>query len=128
MIRHIPNKYSMKAFIQELTPEFEGKFDVFYLPIDYSNNCNLGFAFINFVDPLHIILFFDKFYGKKWKKFKSDKICKLAFAKFQGRKELINHFQKGSVLNYVTEDKRPMILSIPKLLPKVQLPIVIKKY
>jgi hypothetical protein len=128
MIRHIPNKYTMKAFLQEITPEFQSKFDVFYLPIDYSNNCNLGFAFINFVNPMHIIQFFDTFRGRKWKKFKSDKICELAYAKFQGRKELINHFEKGSVLNNVTEDKRPLILSTLQLLPKVQLPIVRKKY
>jgi hypothetical protein len=124
MIKNIPNKYTMVTFLQEINVDFANKYDLFYLPIDYSNNCNLGFAFINFVDSMHIILFFDQFRGRKWNKFNSDKICELAYAKFQGKSELINHFEKGAVLKYVTEDKRPLILPTPKLLPKVQLPIV----
>ena len=73
-------------------------YDLFYLPIDYVNNCNLGFAFINFLEPMHIILFYELFRGKKWKKYNSDKICELVFAKFQGKNELIAHFEKGKAL------------------------------
>ncbi len=74
MIRNIPNKYSLNIFVEELDKEFKNKYDVFYLPIDYQNKCNLGFAFINFVDPMHIIFFYDLYRGKKWKKFKSEKV------------------------------------------------------
>jgi hypothetical protein len=81
MIRHIPNKYSVKLFLEEVNNEFEFKFDIFYLPIDYQNKCNLGFAFINFVDPMHIIYFFDLYRGRKWKKFNSDKV-KFHYSRF----------------------------------------------
>jgi hypothetical protein len=74
MIRHIPNKYNIKLFLEEIRDDFEDKFDIFYLPIDYQNKCNLGFAFINFVDPMHIIYFFDLYRGRRWKRFKSDKV------------------------------------------------------
>ena len=57
---------------------------------------------------MHILLFYDVFNGKKWKKFKSDKvkviikqICELAYAKFQGKKELLQHFEKSSVMNTI---------------------------
>ena len=60
--------------------------------------------------------------GKKWKKFNSDKICELLYAKFQGRKELIAHFEKGKVLTFETEDKRPLILPVPHQFPKINLP------
>lgn len=74
MIRHIPNKYSLKTFVEDLNENFKDKYDLFYLPIDYINNCNLGFAFINFVDPMHIIAFFNMYRGKKWTRFNSEKV------------------------------------------------------
>ena len=30
---------------------------------DYINKCNLGFAFINFLEPFHIILFYELYRG-----------------------------------------------------------------
>jgi hypothetical protein len=75
MIRHIPNKYTLKAFLEDIG-EFVNKYDLFYLPLDYKNNCNLGFAFINFVDPMHIVSFYDTFRGKKWQRFNSEKVSK----------------------------------------------------
>jgi hypothetical protein len=48
----------------------------------------------------------------------------LAYAKFQGKKELINHFEKGSVMTFDSEDKKPLILNTPDPMPKISLPIV----
>ena len=122
MIKNIPNKYTISTFLEEINENFKNTYDIFYLPIDYINKCNLGFAFINFVEPYHIILFYELYRGKKWKKFNSDKICELLYAKFQGRKELISHFEKGKVLSFDSEDKRPLILPVPHPLPKINLP------
>jgi hypothetical protein len=75
MIRNIPNKYSLINLNDEIKRAFKGKYDMLYLPLDYNNNnCNLGFAFINFIDPFHIIYFFDEFRGRKWNKFNSEKV------------------------------------------------------
>ena len=122
MIKNIPNKYTISTFLEEINGNFKDTYDIFYLPIDYINKCNLGFAFINFVEPLHIIYFYELYTGKKWKKFNSDKICELLYAKFQGKKELIAHFEKGKVLSFDSEDKRPLILPTPNPLPKINLP------
>ena len=122
MIKNIPNKYTISTFLEEINHYFKNTYDIFYLPIDYINKCNLGFAFINFVEPFHIILFYELYRGKKWKKFNSDKMCELLYAKFQGRKELISHFEKGKVLSFDSEDKRPLILPAPSSLPKINLP------
>ena len=123
MIKNIPNKYTINLFLDEINIDFKDKYDIFYLPIDYENKCNLGFAFINFVESLHIIEFYDLYRGKKWKKFNSEKICELVYAKFQGKKELINHFEKGKVLSFECEEKRPLILPTPNPLPKISIPI-----
>ena len=122
MIKNIPNKYTISTFLSEINENFKNTYDIFYLPIDYINKCNLGFAFINFVEPFHIILFYELYRGKKWKKFNSDKKCELLYAKFQGRKELISHFEKGKVLLFDSEEKRPLILPVPHPLPKINLP------
>ena len=61
--------------------------------------------------------------GKKWKRFNSEKICELVYAKIQGKKELISHFEKGKVLSFDSEEKRPLILPTPNPLPQVKLPI-----
>jgi hypothetical protein len=122
MIRHIPNKYNMLSFLEEVNKDFKDKYDIFYLPVDFKNNCNLGFAFINFIDPMHIILFYELFRGKKWTKYKSDKICELAYAKVQGRNELIEHFKKGSILS-LSDDKKPIILNATKPLPRISMPL-----
>lgn len=124
MIRHIPNKYSLKTILEDIDQDFKGTYDLFYLPLDYFNNCNLGFAFINFVEPMHVLHFYDLFRAKRWRRFNSEKICELAYAKFQGKKELIAHFEKGSVMNFESEDKKPLILPTPSVLPKVELPLV----
>ena len=122
MIKNIPNKYTIVSFLEEINEYFKDTYDIFYLPIDYINKCNLGFAFINFVEPLHIILFYELYRGRKWKKFNSEKICELLYAKFQGKKELISHFEKGKVLSFDNEDKRPLILNTPDPLPIINLP------
>ena len=95
MIRHIPNKYTLKLFSEEINKVFLNKYDLLYLPVDVDNHCNLGFGFINFIDPIHIIAFYDKYFGKKWEKFNSDKICELAYAKVQGKDDLLKHIQQS---------------------------------
>ena len=35
MIRHIPNKYSTLSLLEEINSYFKGKYDFFYLPMDF---------------------------------------------------------------------------------------------
>lgn len=75
-----------------------GKYDFFYLPIDFKNRCNVGYAFINFNDPSHISSFHEEFNGHKWKNFNSEKVCQLTFARIQGKQAMISRFQNSSLL------------------------------
>ena len=90
MIRNIPIKYTEDILIEALD-EFKGKYDCLYMPFDYEKKGNKGYAFINFTNPLHILYFHEKFYGKKWPLFESPKICELNSANFQGIYEIQKH-------------------------------------
>lgn len=80
-----------------------GTYDFLYLPIDFKNKCNVGYAFINMVSPSHIVSFYQAFNGKKWEKFNSEKVASLAYARIQGKGALVTHFQNSNLMN---EDKR----------------------
>ncbi|CAN6215475.1 unnamed protein product [Urochloa humidicola] len=103
MIKNIPNKYTSKMLLAAIDELHKGTYDFFYLPIDFKNKCNVGYAFINMISPMHIISFYQAFNGKKWEKFNSEKVASLAYARIQGRSALISHFQNSSLMN---EDKR----------------------
>ncbi|XP_062230444.1 protein MEI2-like 3 [Phragmites australis] len=99
MIKNIPNKYNCKLLLAVIDENHRGTYDFFYLPIDFKNKCNVGYAFINMTDPQHIIPFYKTFNGKKWEKFNSEKVASLAYARIQGRSALIAHFQNSSLMN-----------------------------
>ncbi|CBI30812.3 unnamed protein product, partial [Vitis vinifera] len=103
MIKNIPNKYTSKMLLAAIDEYHRGTYDFLYLPIDFKNKCNVGYAFINMLSPSHIIPFYQAFNGKKWEKFNSEKVASLAYARIQGKAALVTHFQNSSLMN---EDKR----------------------
>jgi hypothetical protein len=107
MIKNIPNKYTQKMLLTLLEERFAGThpfpFDFFYLPIDFKNKCNVGYAFINMTTPMAIPALVDDFHGRRWPKFNSEKVCQIAYGRIQGKLALIQHFQNSSLLH---EDKR----------------------
>lgn len=99
MIRNLPIKYTTDYLEKELEA-FKGKYDCIYLPFDFENGGNKGYAFINLVHPLHILLFYEMYQDKSWTFFESKKICHLNFAVFQGIEEI-----KKNAKNYRTNKK-----------------------
>ena len=130
MIRNIPIKYTDEILIEALN-EFNGKYDCLYMPYDYEKNGNKGYAFINFVNPLHILYFYEKFNGKKWVHFESSKICELNCAHFQGINEIQKHAKnykgqkKPSYYSRIENSENMIIpskylLKLKKRFPKMQ--------
>lgn len=50
---------------------FGNSYDFLYLPCDTKSGANQGYGFINFIDLDALKRFYEKFHGKKWKRFKS---------------------------------------------------------
>ncbi|KAG7616442.1 RNA recognition motif domain [Arabidopsis thaliana x Arabidopsis arenosa] len=103
MIKNIPNKYTRNMLLAAIDEKNSGTYDFLYLPIDFKNKCNVGYAFINMVSPKFTIALYEAFNGKKWDKFNSEKVASLAYARIQGKAALIAHFQNSSLMN---EDRR----------------------
>ena len=100
MIKNIPNKYSKQLLLEEINARFAGKYDFFYLPMDFQNNCNLGYAFINFVCLKAIRDFYQQFHGQKWNQFNSDKICQIKYARIQGKEEFEEHLKESTTMKH----------------------------
>lgn len=98
MLRNIPNKID-QAMLKDIVDETSrGKYDFMYLRIDFANNCNVGYAFINFEDPYHIIDFMKARAGSRWNRFNSDKVAEVSYATIQGRDCLVQKFRNSSVM------------------------------
>ncbi|KAF9402555.1 hypothetical protein BGX21_009628 [Mortierella sp. AD011] len=99
MIRNIPNKYTQQMLVECINETHFGKYDFLYLRMDFRNKCNVGYAFINFINTSVVESFINERVGKKWSRFNSDKICRLSFAAIQGRQALIEKFRNSSVMD-----------------------------
>ncbi|GAA5878357.1 hypothetical protein JCM1840_001389 [Sporobolomyces johnsonii] len=131
MLKNIPNKlkdYEVMNFIEEVSlalPRVEkaaapltssllvsqvvGRaFDFFYLRCDYSNNCNVGYGFVNFTTTTALLAYAKARLGTRWNMCGSDKLCVMSYANIQGKESLINHFKNSSVLDQ-DESRRPKV-------------------
>ena len=109
MVRNIPNKYSKESLKELIDQKFEGKYDFFYLPIDLQNKCNLGYAFLNFIELTDLKSFFEIFHSKKWPIFNSEKICQITYARLQGREECEKHFSESRLMKFQERKYQPYI-------------------
>ena len=83
MIKNIPNKYTEEMLIERISEGLGDKhpYDFLYLPIDAKNLCNVGYAFINFVDQQSILALHKDLNGKTWSRFNSEKVCEITYAR-----------------------------------------------
>ncbi|KAH0892759.1 hypothetical protein HID58_055188 [Brassica napus] len=108
MLKNIPNKYTSKMLLSAIDEHCkQASVLTFYIIVLCRkwalNKCNVGYAFINLIEPEKIVPFYKAFNGKKWEKFNSEKVATLTYARIQGKVALIAHFQNSSLMN---EDKR----------------------
>mmetsp|Transcript_28724 Transcript_28724/g.60993 ORF Transcript_28724/g.60993 Transcript_28724/m.60993 type:complete len:392 (-) Transcript_28724:141-1316(-) len=103
MLRNIPNKYSRDMLVERIhTCGFKGDLDFLYLPIDFKNKCNVGYAFMSFrseeactrfANEWHLVETFEKLPG-----FRSKKIIEVTEARCQGREENVRRLSQSPVM------------------------------
>jgi hypothetical protein len=113
MVRNIPNKYTQQMLLNEFNENGHGPgvIDFFYLPIDFKNRCNRGYAFINFVDNRDILPFHRRYFGKHWRTFNSDKICDITYARIQGKAAMLKRFENSALMEKDDEYKPLVFVS-----------------
>lgn len=98
MIRGIPCSFPQQALISLLNDAgLEGKYNFFYLPRDSNRNSNLGYAFINFVDPQYAEVCAAAFQDVPLAPGRSQKTCTVSAADIQGLSGLWKHFRRTAV-------------------------------
>jgi hypothetical protein len=113
MLRNIPNKYTQKMLMEVFDGRgFEGRYDFFYLPMDFRHNCNLGFAFANFDSEATLREFTEKFEGFKLPGFNSTKVCQVSLARVQGLHANIQHYQNSPVAQVTIAEYKPVVLPL----------------
>jgi hypothetical protein len=102
MLRNIPNKYTREMLVKQLEQEWKGEFDFVYLPIDFKNRCNVGYAFINFRSIEACEAFVIKFNGVEVHTclpgLNSRKVTEVTPARVQGFEDNVQRLRNSPVM------------------------------
>lgn len=110
MLRNIPNKYTQPMLLSELnTQGFWGTYDFFYLPIDFQNRCNVGYAFVNFKTADDAMRFKKKFDQQQLPAYSSSKVCEVSCARVQGLRNNIEHYRNSPVFGIPVPQYWPLL-------------------
>lgn len=99
MLRNIPNHLAQKDVMNfvDHACHCKGLYDFFYLRIDFHNDHNVGYAFINFSNLEGLIKFVRIAHDHLWLEYCSSKVARVSYATQQGREALISRFRNSSV-------------------------------
>lgn len=110
MIRNLPNKYSRELLQARLNEQFLGKYDFLYLPVDFKNRCNMGYAFVNFRKPEDCVECAKVFHGRAVQDclpgFNSAKVCAVSPARVQGCIENVRRLRSSPVMAQLINNKQ----------------------
>jgi hypothetical protein len=111
MLRNIPNQYTQSALREELHDAgFAGLYNFFYLPMDIQNHTNVGYAFVNFLEPDGATHFFTAFSEFRFKRIRSRKTGAVSPAYIQGLEKNLQHFQDKAVKYARNGQYRPIVI------------------
>jgi hypothetical protein len=109
MLRNIPNKYTQSALLDDLDA-YRASFNFFYLPTDFKNHCNLGYAFINFTNKAAAVDFVQEYDGKRLPRFpQSPKVLAVQKARIQGKDANIERLRSSSVMGVLDSSTKPLV-------------------
>ncbi|KIL66284.1 hypothetical protein M378DRAFT_10267 [Amanita muscaria Koide BX008] len=99
MIKNIPNKMSDRELLNFIHKVCPRRIDFLYLRMDFSNGCNVGYAFVNFIHVQDLLAFAKKKLGEKWNMFSSEKVLQMSYANYQGKEALVEKFKNSCIMD-----------------------------
>jgi len=112
MLKNLPNNYTREMLLDLIDSEgFVGKYDFFYLPIDFRTHAALGYAFINLVSPEDANVFFCCLNGFSRWSLPSYKVCQVAWScPHQGFESHIARYRNSPLMHGAVPDLyRPVL-------------------
>ncbi|KAF2858178.1 hypothetical protein K470DRAFT_144463 [Piedraia hortae CBS 480.64] len=107
MLRNIPNRMTCHELKHVLDQSSHGRYDFSYLRIDFKKGTNVGYAFVNFANPVDIIPFVSMWYGVPWQPHGKRQV-ELSYATVQGYDCLVEKFRNSAVMSEAP-DYRPKL-------------------
>lgn len=102
MLMNVPNRMTLRMLQTMVDRHVPGMYTFLHLPASQKPRLNVGYAFINMVDPMAIITLHKAFHLQGWKPTgdacrKSSKECHVVFARVQGICKVITHLARRLV-------------------------------
>jgi len=99
MIRHIGCRVMQEAAVAFLDEKgLKEKYDFVYLPMNQSKRANLGYMFVNFLEPEYVNECKQLLNGKTFGAADTLKKCEVTLAHVQGYEDITRHFRSKGVM------------------------------
>lgn len=112
MIRNIPNRFSQQALIEELNGlGLETRFDFVYIPIDIRTMANVGYAFVNFLQPEDAQNCLEVMQGHRFRRqgAKASRAQSACVANVQGLEANLEGYRKAVLRNSKLKRRSPVV-------------------
>jgi len=106
ILRNLPNNYTRDMLVNLLDSQgFSQKYDFVYIPMDFSSQAGLGYAFVNLVSPRDALSFWEHFEGfRKWC-VTSEKVGAMNWSSpIQGFEAYVQRYRNSPVMHEAVPD------------------------
>lgn len=114
MLRNIPNAYTREMLKDLLDAHgFRGCYDFLYLPVDFRNRVNLGYAFVNLLSHSEALRLTFALHGFASWLTGSSKVCEVSWSHpIQGLADHVERYRNSPVMHSsMPEEYKPMLFS-----------------
>lgn len=114
MLKNIPNNYTRSMLLNLMDMwGFAGLYDFVYLPVDFTSQAGLGYAFVNLVRPDVVGRFWHTFNGFRQWELPTSKVCEVTWSgPFQGLRAHVERYKNSPIMHSsVPDEYKPIILT-----------------